>query len=315
MSSSSQDDTVEMTPVEDPRLRFFGPTPAPVRIDMAALSDRGKVRENNEDHFAIVRRRRSRKVLFTNLPDQTLKDADEDAYSMVIADGMGGAAFGELASRLVIQTAGELGLREVKWPLKINRREVTEALEKIEAYIQLLHETLLERMRDNPELEGMGTTFTIAYTVGLEAFIGHAGDSRAYLWRAGELRRLTRDHTLAQSLMDAGLPVHDANQLRHMGRVLTNCLGAQHGPVQADVLHFRLQENDRLVLCTDGLTDLVKDVEIAETLRDHADSSRACQRLVNLSLDRGGHDNVTVLVARYELETPARTVQPDAAEG
>jgi protein phosphatase len=302
MNSSSQDDTVEMVMSEDPRMRFFGPTPPPVRVDIAGLTDRGLKRENNEDHFAIVRRRRTRQVLFTNLPAEIMGDVHEDAYSLVIADGMGGAAFGELASRLVIQTAGELGLSELKWPHKINAQEATETLEKIETYIQLLHEALLERTRDNPDLAGMGTTFTVAYTVGTEAFIGHAGDSRAYLWREGSLRRLTRDHTLAQNLLDAGLTIHDANQMKHMGRVLTNCLGAQEGPVHADVMHFSLHSDDRLMLCTDGLTDLVGDAEISDALRDHAAAGQACNALIDLALSRGGHDNVTVLVARYERE-------------
>lgn len=304
MHSSSQDDTVDMAMSEDPRQRFFGPTPPPVRVDIAGLTDRGLKRENNEDHFAIVRRRRTRQVLFTNLPSEIMGDVHEDAYSMVIADGMGGAAFGELASRLAIQTAGEMGLSELKWPLKINAQEATETLEKIETYIQLLHEALLERTRANPDLEGMGTTFTIAYTVGTEAFIGHAGDSRAYLWREGRLRRLTRDHTLAQNLLDAGLTIHDANQMKHMGRVLTNCLGAQEGPVHADVLHFTLHSDDRLMLCTDGLTDLVSDEEISDALRDHPVAAEGCRSLIDLALSRGGHDNITVLIARYEREAP-----------
>jgi protein phosphatase len=302
MNSSSQDDTVEMAVVEDPRQRFFGPTPPPVRIDIAGLSDTGRRRENNEDHFAVVRRRRTRQVLFTNVPKESLGDVHEDAYSMVIADGMGGASFGELASRLVIETAGEMGLRELKWPHKMNHQEASETLEKIETYIQLLHESLLERTRRNPELEGMGTTFTVAYTVGPEAFIGHAGDSRAYLWRDGGLRRLTRDHTLAQTILDAGLTAYDANQMRYMSRVLTNCLGAQDGPVHADVVHFKLHHDDRLLLCTDGLTDLVEDPLIAEILGDHRAASDSCRTLVDLALERGGHDNITVIVARYELE-------------
>jgi protein phosphatase len=304
MSMTNPGDTAEFALPRDSRARFFGPTPPRMSVEAGALTHPGKVRSTNEDHFAVVRRRRSRIVLFTNLPEGDLPNVDEDGYGMVVADGVGGSVFGELASRLVLRTAGELGLSELKWPLKMNDTEAQEVMEKMETYVQLLHESFLEKALDDPRLAGMGTTLTVAYSVGTEAFIGHIGDSRAYHWRGGALRRLTRDHTLAQKILDSGLTLFDASQMRYMSRVLTNCINTRDEPIFADVLHLTLQHEDRLLLCTDGLSDLVADEEMNQVLTRQTNSQQACQELVDLAMERGGTDNVTVIVARYELLDP-----------
>ncbi|MBX3444111.1 MAG: serine/threonine-protein phosphatase [Planctomyces sp.] len=298
----SHDDTTELPPSDNPRQRFFGPSPERVRVDIAGISDPGRVRENNEDHYLIVRRRRSRTVLGTNLPAEDVPELNEDAFSLVIADGMGGAAFGEFASRHALRTAWELGLSEIKWPLKIDPDESREVLEKLTAYVELLHEALLDEIRFHPELEGMGTTFTLAYTVGFDGFLCHVGDSRAYLLRDGAIQCLTRDHTLARTALDAGMTIDDEQQLKYLNRVLVKCLGGKEGAINPDVQHFVLQPGDRLMLCTDGLSDLVTDEEIAACVAQHSESEAACRALVDLALDRGGTDNVTVLMGKYERD-------------
>ena len=301
VNPSSESDTVDYDLDQESKAHLFGPAPTPVNIDVGAVSHVGKVRTNNEDHYAVVRRRRSRTVLSTNLPRADLPDVDEDAYAMVVADGIGGAAFGDLASRLALRTAGELGIREIKWPLKMNEDEVRETLEKLETYVELLHDELTKHAEADPHLEGMGTTLTAAYTSGTEAFLAHVGDSRAYLFRQGKIRRLTRDHTLAQEMIDSGKRDFSASQMRWMNRILTNCLSTKNEPLHADVRHLTLQDEDRLLLCTDGLSDLVKDAELASVLQGDLDSQRACEALLDLALERGGKDNVTIIVARYQV--------------
>jgi protein phosphatase len=143
----------------------------------------------------------------------------------------------------------------------------------------------------------MGTTLTGAYTVGPEAFIGHVGDSRAYLYRAGRLAQLTRDHTMAQLAHDIGLPV--TKQSWH--HTLTNCLGGGGAELWVDFHHVRLADGDRLLLCTDGLTSMVPDDEIAAVLSRPAPPQEQAQALVDATLQGGGKDNVTVVVAHYAL--------------
>jgi protein phosphatase len=303
MTDPNLADTVDSSaePAPPPRAGFFGPPRTPVTIDFGAVSHPGRVRANNEDHFFIVRRSRARTVLATNLPESALPLPDEDeAYSLAVADGMGGAVFGEMASMLALRTAWELGGQEVQWPLKVNADVAREILEKLEAGGQLILGALQEQGRDDPRLAGMGTTLTVAYTVGLDAFLGHVGDSRAYRFRQGKLEQLTRDHTLAQEILDTGLLPPGAFELRRLKHVLVNCLSATAKPVRVEVQHRRLASGDRLLLCSDGLTDMVPDEEIARTLARVPAAQEACQALLDLALDAGGRDNVTVVLARYE---------------
>jgi protein phosphatase len=145
----------------------------------------------------------------------------------------------------------------------------------------------------------MGTTLTGAYTVGPEVIIAHVGDSRAYLYHDGRLTQLTRDHTLAQEYLDLGLPA-----ARSWYHILTNCLGGPERGVRVEFHHFRLSDGDRLLLCTDGLSDMIGNEEIAGILGQHSHPQEATQALVDRALERGGKDNVTVVLAHYAMTGP-----------
>jgi protein phosphatase len=302
MSHVDADATEDYIPKEVLATSYFPPSPAPVRVAFGAASHRGKVRPINEDHYVVLHRHGSLGVLMANLPEEQLPPPDDrDAYVMAVADGMGGAASGERASMLVLRTAIDLVFRQTKWTMEINESEFQEAVESLMASVRLIDRTLIEHARSEPRLSGMGTTLTAAYTVGLEAFIIHVGDSRAYLFRAGTLQRLTRDHTVAQELIDSGQVAPDSDKARRLGHVLTNYLGGPGGGGAADVHPIRLADGDRLLLCTDGLTGLVDEVEVARTLGLHAEPGDACRALVDLALERGGHDNVTVVLGSYTI--------------
>jgi serine/threonine protein phosphatase PrpC len=165
------------------------------------------VRPNNEDHYLVVERRRTRSVLLTNLPEGFLSSGDDTGYVLAVADGLGGQAFGELASMLALRSGWEQTPHAIKWTWIINDREIDDLKERVEVVFQRMHQTLLERAKVDLPCGGMGPTLTGAYTIGLEAFIGHVGDSRAYLYHDGTLRQVTHDHTLARECLDAGLPV------------------------------------------------------------------------------------------------------------
>jgi protein phosphatase len=286
--------------------QFYEDQPrTPVRVEFGALSDRGLVRGDNEDHYIIVRRRRERDVLLSNVPVERLNQNQQDSYSLAVADGLGGHAFGKMASFLALCAAWDLGSREIKWPVKMNRSESDELKLKADVLFGLLDRALHSTAKANPEFRGMATTLTVCYTTGPELFVLHAGDSRAYLYRAGALRRLTRDHTLAQDMIDAG--VADPQSYGEMSErhILTNCLG--RGSVMVDVEHHRLVDGDRLLLCTDGLTDMVSEGEIAALLDAHPQPKDACRALVDRALDCGGFDNITVVLGSYTIPDVADT--------
>jgi protein phosphatase len=224
-----------------------------------------------------------------------LQSVDDIGYLLAVADGIGGSAFGELASMLALRSGWDQAPSAIKWTWVINDREIEDLKERVELVFQGMDQALRERTQMEPATAGMGTTLTAAYTVGPEAFIAHVGDSRAYLYHAGTLTQLTRDHTLAQEYLDAGLKV--ASQSWH--HILTNCLGGTEHQVRVDFHHIRLADGDQLLLCTDGLTDLVQAEEIAALLARPGAPPLAAQALVDLALERGGKDNVTVVLARY----------------
>ena len=153
-------------------------------------------------------------------------------------------------------------------------------------------------------LLGMGTTLTAAYSMGIDLFIVHLGDSRVYLHRDGVLRQFTKDHTVAQAMADAGyIP---PEEVRHHAKrnALTNFLGGHNGKVKADLRWLRLADGDRLLLCSDGLNEMVDDVSIARILARHDRPRVAAQALLDEALNRGGKDNVTVIVACYQVPRP-----------
>jgi protein phosphatase len=307
-------DTAVSVAFEEMVARFFEDEPrAAVHVEFGALSHPGLVRDVNEDHYLVVRRRRLRDVVLSNLPVELLDQAEQEAYTLAVADGLGGHAFGEMASFLALWAARDFGGEEVKWAVKMNRREADELKQKAAVFFGLVDRTLLSAALARPQLSGMGTTLTVCYTTGPELFVLHVGDSRAYVYRGGALGRLTRDHTHAQAMIDAGLAEPESYAAMSRRHVLTNYVGG--GKVEVDVEHHRLADGDRLLLCTDGLTDLVSEVEIAALLETHPRPEDACRALVDRALDGGGRDNITVVLAFYTIPEVADTADCLARSG
>ena len=300
------EDTVEYVASDRRVSRFYESEPKTrMRVEVAGKTHPGLVRSNNEDQYLAVRRYRGRKILTTSLPEGLLEATDDHAYALAVADGMGGQNFGELASLLALRTGWELGGDEIKWSVRMNEHEVQELRQKAEVFCQLIDETLQAEIRDNPRLAGMGTTLTLCYSTGPNLFTIHVGDSRAYLHRGGQLSRLTRDHNLGQMLIDSGSAEPGSREVLRVRHVLTNCLGGPGGGVTADVHHYMLADGDRVLLCSDGLNDMVADPKIAAALNQFPSPADACNALIELALEGGGMDNVTVLIANYRLEDPS----------
>jgi protein phosphatase len=303
MSDEREDDTVEIpSPTSTPESLWPYTGSSQIQVDLAALSHPGLVRKVNEDHYLVARFSRAMDPLLTNLPPDHLPGrAEEVAYGLVVADGVGGEAAGEVASRMAIATLISLILHTPDWILSDGEREAELVMDRMAERYRRIDAVLRARSSSEPALAGMGTTMTLAGSLGASLVIGHIGDSRVYLLRGGYLVQLTRDHTLVQSLVERG-QLSAAEAATHPFRhVLTRSLGGQEGGLKGDFQRAWLADGDQLLLCTDGLTGMVDDATIAAVLGHAASADEACRELVATALKNGGKDNVTVVLARYRF--------------
>jgi len=276
-------------------------------VDWGALTHRGRVRENNEDCFFLGVFDRMLQPVLTNLL-QTVAPCwhYESGYVVVVADGMGGEVGGEVASHTAVSTLLDLAVDTPDWIMRYDEASfVDEVTRRIEERMRQVDEVLQEIGRSDPKLAGLGTTITALALLPPYAVLAHVGDSRAYLLRNGQLRQLTRDHTMAQHMVDAGL-IDPADVASHPARsVLTRAAGHGGGLLTVDVHRLHLAHGDQVLLCSDGLTAMLGDDDIARVLADAPASATACKTLVSMALDRGGHDNVTVVLG-HVVELPLR---------
>ena len=300
-------------PIQEPRSTIDDSTgehlcvadshPPRVAIKFGALTDRGKVRGDNQDHFLVARLSKSMRVCKTSLPGEgETQFSEEEGYLIVVADGMGGAAAGERASALAVGSIEGFVLNTLKWFLHLSGHDEHQLMTELRQSLESADRTVIERARSNRAFYGMGTTLTMAFSVATDLFIVHAGDSRAYLFRDGELEQLTSDDTVVQVMVDAG--VISPEDARHHNRrhVVTNVIGGPDEGVSAEIHKLKLLDGDTVLYCTDGLTEPVDDDAIAEILQRHPDPEDACTRLVELALSRGAPDNVTAVVVRYQVD-------------
>lgn len=247
-----------------------------------AHSDVGKKRARNEDHFGVM----------------------PDAKLFIVADGMGGHAGGEIASAIAVNTVTSV-IR--------NHADVLAAAQTCDGDIEsspvahLLSDAVRGACYEihheasvNSELRGMGTTATALLFHEKEAFIGHVGDSRAYLWREGRLMQLTEDHSLVNEQVKAGLITHKEAQHSRFRNIITRSIGFEDD-VDVDMIALKIAANDTFVLCTDGLTGLVEDDEISDVLDTH-DLDEVPQALIDMANARGGDDNITVVVVHVFIK-------------
>ena len=276
--------------------------PQQVQVAVCGRSHMGKVRSNNEDQFFVARVARSLETVVSSLPsDEVPAHADTVGYIMVVADGMGGAVAGEVASGTAVNTLVKVLLDVPDWVMRLDDAGFAEVSKRAAQYYDKVNEELSRRVQEEPELSGMGTTMTVAYSLGTGLFIAHVGDSRAYLLRRGKMRQLTRDHTQAQALVEAGVLSREQVTTHRLRHVLTNALGVSDRPVDVEVHNVDLRDGDRLLLCTDGLTEMLSDAEIERALGDGRPPGETCQTLVDLAVEAGGRDNVTVVAAHYSV--------------
>lgn len=262
-----------------------------IDLDIRGRSDRGRVREENEDHYFIGILRKTVDVQETNLEvhDAIRELGRLDAHLLVVADGVGGVAGGRRASQSAVFSLATFIGRTAACHYDPNVEQEQEFLERLEEALQHAHQVV--RSLSTPG-RGPATTLTMAMIIGRRAYVAHVGDSRAYILSRGRLRQITRDQTMAAMLEDEGVPGGNAPRLVNM---LASAVGAVEMTPSIGLID--LNPGDRLLLCTDGLTKHVPDESIATLLGADADAGDVCDRLVQAALDDGGSDNVTVITA------------------
>lgn len=273
-----------------------------VAVDVFAMSDKGLVRTQNEDHFLVIRGGRAIETVMSNLGEsQPGQIFEESAFAMVVADGVGGESAGDVASRQAIYTLLSLALHTPDWNFRWGPKERNTVMWRMKDRFRRVNAALLRDAAAHATLTGMCTTMTAAISQGDDLIVGHIGDSRAYLLHRGKLVRLTRDHTLGARLVEDGTHKPNDRLVRELRNVLMQALGSKETECVPDVHDYLLENDDQVLLCSDGLTDMVEDSLIEKVLNEAPSSRSACQSLVNLALSNGGRDNVTVIVARYTI--------------
>lgn len=247
-----------------------------MQLEAVARTDPGPVRDRNEDYFSV----------------------DVEAGLFLVADGMGGHASGEVASAIAVETVREILLNgddpeETDLDLKVVDPQ-EEIRERLRYSMNQASLRIRKVARENPAHRGMGTTLAVLLVEGDVAHLGHVGDSRIYLFRDGRLTRLTRDHTVVQQEIDAGRLTPELARVVHFKNVLTQSIG-YHGPVEPDTSTRPLRQGDTFVICSDGLTDPLDDEQIGDVCGSCRPEDLA-DELVRHALERGGDDNVTVVV-------------------
>ncbi|MBV6521016.1 MAG: hypothetical protein MNPFHGCM_01139 [Gemmatimonadaceae bacterium] len=272
-------------------------TPSPVIVEAFAQSDVGQAREHNEDSFLVAHLGDARPIL--QFEEVLRRQADAEGAVFMVADGMGGAAAGELASA----TAVDAVLRHLQqhWSGRKTVEPVAFVRELAKA-TEVANAAIFQYAHDHVELRGMGTTATIAGLLGDTLYLAQVGDSRAYLVRGGMAFQLTKDQSLMQKLIEAGEITESDAEINERRNIILQALGPE-AHVRVDLTHQKVCRGDVLILCSDGLSGLVKPDMIARAVREEPDLSRACNRLVAIANDLGGPDNITVVAARFDGES------------
>jgi len=239
-----------------------------LRVIAHGKTDKGLVRKENEDAFCI----------------------EEDLGLLAVADGMGGHASGEVASKMAIEILKEsLGKEGQPLPGRLS------------SGVRLANRTIYDAAQSQSQLNGMGTTLTALQLEGNRLSIAHVGDSRAYLIRGGVIEQITDDHTIISEQVARGMMTKEEAARSDMRNILSRALGIA-SEVDVDVEELTVSEGDQFVVCSDGLSELISEDEILSEVQSTKRPDLACNELVNLANQRGGEDNVTVIVAHLHRE-------------
>ncbi|HVT43721.1 MAG TPA: Stp1/IreP family PP2C-type Ser/Thr phosphatase [Thermoanaerobaculia bacterium] len=244
------------------------------------MSHVGRQRQHNEDAFLV----------------------EEQAKLFLVADGMGGHAAGEIASRIAVDTISEFILHteeeEGTWPHAYDET-LKRSTNRLMAALKLANSRVLEAMRKDARLRGMGTTVVASLLDGETVSFAHVGDSRAYLIRGAQMSRITNDHSWVFEQVQAGMLTEEEAERHPLRNVITRALGGALSVIP-DASEVESRSGDLYLLCSDGLTGMVPEDEILRTLTEHENLEDACTSLIDCANERGGYDNVTAVLVRAQ---------------
>ncbi len=271
--------------------------PLASEVDIFGLTHPGKVRDLNADHFLIASLHKLLKVHHSSLPRDSFTDRVSGAWVHIflVADGVGAGPGGPAASSRTVEAIAEYVIRSMDTYYELDPGDEEHLIDKLSRSVRHSHEVVLGAA-GREELASMATTLTMVAIRWPRAYMVHVGDSRCYRLRDGRLELMSRDQTMAQDLVDAGALDPETAQKSPLAHVLVSAVGGQEPKPYVHVEDCRRE--DVMLLCSDGLTKHVTEKEIGEILDRHRSAEDGCRRLVDLAIERGGSDNVTVVIGR-----------------
>lgn len=257
-------------------------------ISVFAQTNVGKIRRGNEDHFLVGD---VTSEIDDVLPGILKFDSAREGIALMVSDGMGGAAAGEVASKLAVNTVKEF--------MKFDNQPVpSRFLTYLSDALQEANRAVVEHARAHRDMHGMGATATLAGVLKDQLFIGQVGDSRAYLIRGEEIQQITKDQSFVGQLVEAGKISEEEAEIHPRRNIILQALGNQED-LRIALTSARVFRGDYLLLCSDGLSNLVKKGEMAEIIHSSKNIMEACNLLVETANQRGGYDNITVVLAHF----------------
>jgi PPM family protein phosphatase len=253
-------------------------------ISYTALSDTGRKRSANEDSYQV----------------------DGELNLFVVADGMGGHAAGEVASKIAVESIHDFikttgNDRDITWPYEFDET-LSMAGNRLKSAIQTAHARVLEVTSQKKEFQGMATTVVSILVENGKAQVAHVGDSRAYLIREGKLIQLTSDHSWVNEQLRTGAISSQQARNHPYRNIVTRALGGPN-PVDVDVMEEEMKDGDIILLCSDGLNTMISDEQILEIVnRNKDDLDQGCKELINTANENGGEDNVTAILVKFSSQ-------------
>lgn len=282
----------------DSRLAAQLKRPRDDELDLFGLTHKGKVRATNQDHFLVCTVHPQVVVHNTSLPDVEHLPllGSRLATIIVVADGVGGGDFGSEAAQLATEAITKYVSCTLRSYHAAGKSSDDELLNSLRTAIDEAHDAVLTDAAGRDPPSRMASTLTVGLAIWPWIYVVQVGDSRGYYWDGAKLQRLTRDQTIAQDLVDKGVLPPERMEISPYRNVLASAIGG--GEATPEVTHMEITRSGTLLFCTDGLTKHVTDDEIAEYIRNVSTSEKLCKDLLALALERGGTDNITIVVGR-----------------
>jgi PPM family protein phosphatase len=286
------------------------------QMDCFGLTNPGLKRPTNQDHYLIADLNKSMRIHDTSLTldNETRVYGGSQGKLLVVADGMGGEAEGERACTIAVDQLTTYVLNSLSWCFRLEEDSEHDFEDHLKEALESCQKSIQAVVATHPEMHSMGTTMTMVYIVWPRAFVVHVGDSRCYLVRKGNLEQVTIDHTVSQLMVEAGQMSREEARHSHMGNALWNVLGGRSDKLAVDVYKLTLECDDVVLLCTDGLYQMVDNEMIQELLNSNISAEAACRKLIDRANENGGKDNITVVVSRFlspHLDEPRAFVEAE----